>query len=172
LPQIIDSEVQTEVKRQIKKKVLDKIIYLEKIINLEEVIGSVQVEYLIPGGTKSPIEHELLNARGFKMNPPVYDPAKVLLTTEIFVLDLVNSAYSQDKKSQEDLVIEIANKIANHEFYRPIFVVYVNGKRLDAIDSLPAEVYCLPANGKVALIGAVVDASHTSHALLNRLRNQ
>jgi hypothetical protein len=170
--QIIDSEVQLEVKRQIKKKVSDKIIYLEQVIDLEKVIGTVNIEYLIPGGTQIPIEYQLLDARGFKMNSPSYDSAKIFLTSEIFVLDLINSKYLEDKDGQEKLVLEIADKIAKHEFYRPIFVIYVNGTRLKAVDNLPPEVYCLPANGKVALIGAVVDASHTSHALLNGIRNK
>jgi hypothetical protein len=76
-------------------------------------------------------------------------------------LDLVNSNYADPDK--ENLVRDIGKKIANLP-NKPIFVIYVS-EFMKVIKELPQQVYYLPANGKVALIGAVVDAAHTTYAL-------
>jgi hypothetical protein len=157
----IDSEVKRELNKQLEATINTRIRYLEQVVNREEVVGTVSVEYLLPGGTKTPEEYRNLDARGFNISPLQFDLDKIFFKSDIFVLDLTNCEHS--KSDKENLIRTIGEQIKNKPS-KPIFVIYVPG-RWDVIDQLPQHVYYLPVNGKVALMGAVVNAAHTTYAL-------
>jgi hypothetical protein len=162
--QTIDAEVKSEVSRQIKTSISGRISYLEDIIEREEVISKVDIEYLVPDGNKIPSEHHFLKARGFKINSIGYSYENTKLESDILILDLVNSKISESEKPQ--LISKIGEKIANQN-QKPVLIIYING-RLDVIHQLSQEIYYLPANSKVALMGAVVNAANISYALRHR----
>jgi hypothetical protein len=157
----IDTEVKSEVSRQIKRNLSGRISYLENIIEREEVIDKVNIEYLVVGINNRPIEHNFLAARGFNMSSISHYLENANLRSEVLILDLVNSRCSEPEKSQ--LVTDIGTKIEN-QYHNLVLVIYING-RLDAITNLSRQVYYLPANSNVALIGAVVNAAHVGYAL-------
>jgi hypothetical protein len=101
----IDSEVKRELNKQLEITINTRIRYLEQVVNREEVVGKVSVEYLLPGGTKTPEEYRNLDARGFKISPLQVDPDKIFFKSDIFVLDLINCEYLESvKRSQINLV--------------------------------------------------------------------
>jgi hypothetical protein len=162
--QTIDAEVKSEVSRQIQTSISGRINYLEDIIEREEVISKVNIEYLVPRGNSIPPEYHFLEARGFKINSIGYNCDNTKLESEVLVLDLVNTKTSESEKPQ--LVLEIGKKIAGQN-QKPVLIIYING-HLDVIHQLSQEIYYLPANSKVALMGAVVNAANISYALRHR----
>lgn len=157
----INSQVKSEVARQIKTSVSGRISTLEEIIDREDIIGTVSVEYLIPPHAIKNDDFKLLEGRGFKVTRLNNEPETVTLTSDIFVLDLLNSKYPRERR--EELVREIGRKIAKKNSNKPIFVVYVK-EHLEEVRNLSDAVYYLSANSKVTLVGAVVNAANTSNA--------
>lgn len=157
----INSQVQKEVMRQIELSVSERISTLEEIIKREDTIGETNVRYLLFSSAENPLEYQLLNARGFNIKSLKGDFDDVLLNEHIYVLDLLNSNYSETEK--ESIVNKISQRMTN-KTNTPIFVIYVK-ERLKSIENIPAEIYYLPANSKVTLIDAVVKAANINYAI-------
>jgi hypothetical protein len=157
----INSQVQKEVTRQIESSVSGRISTLEEIIKREYAIGETNVRYLLFSGAENPLEYQLLDARGFNIKSLKDDFDNVSLNEHIFVLDLLNSNYSETEK--DDIVDKISQRMKN-KTNTPIFVIYVR-ERLKSIENIPSEIYYLPANSKVTLIDAVVKAANISYAI-------
>jgi hypothetical protein len=160
--QEINSQVKVEVFRQIKTSVSGRISALEQIIDREDIIRQVSVEYLVPPDAKQSNETKLLKARGFDVKLLNVDPDEVLFNSEIFILDLFNSKYLKER--QEELVRDIGKRISSQESKKPVFVIYINGNSEEA-KKIPDDVYCLLTNSKATLVGAVVNAANTSYAI-------
>jgi hypothetical protein len=162
LKETIDSKVTTEVSYQIEKSVSHRISSLEQVIDREDIIGQVSVEYLVPPDANQSNEIKLLKARGFDVKLLNVDPDKVLFNSEIFILDLFNSKYLKER--QEELVRDIGERISGLESKKPVFVIYINGYSEEA-KKISNDVYWLFANSKATLVGAVVNAANTSYAI-------
>jgi hypothetical protein len=160
--QEINSQVKAEVFRQIKTSVSGRISALEQIIDREDIIGQVSVEYLVTPDAKQSNEIKLLKARGFDVKLLNGDPDRILFDSEIFILDLFNSRHTRER--QEELVRDIGKKISSQESKKPVFVIYINGYSEKA-KKISNDVYWLFANSKATLVGAVVNAANTSYAI-------
>jgi hypothetical protein len=160
----INSQVQKEVLRQIESSVSGRISTLEEIIKREYAIGETNVRYLLFSGAENPLEYQLLDARGFNIKSLKDDFDNVPLNEHVFVLDLLNSKYSEAEK--DSIVNKISQRMTNktNTTNTPIFVIYVR-ERLKSIENIPSEIYYLPANSKVTLIDAVVKAANISYAI-------
>jgi hypothetical protein len=157
----INSQVQKEVMRQIELSVSKRISTLEEIIKREDTIGETKVRYLLFSSAENPLEYQLLDARGFNIKSLKGEFDDVPLNEHVYVLDLLNSKYSETEK--ETIVNKISQRMTN-KTNTPIFVIYVK-ERLKSIENIPAEIYYLPANSKVTLIDAVVKAANISYAI-------
>jgi hypothetical protein len=152
----------TEVSRQIKEKISGRISSLEKIIDREDIINQVSVEYLTHPKTQNN-ELRLLKARGFdvKLNALEFNALDRLnIDRDILIFDLVNS----NIEDKEGLVHKVSQKISNQKSAKPIVVIYVKDQ-LKKIREIPDNVYYLSANSKATLVGAVVNAANTSSAI-------
>jgi hypothetical protein len=160
--QEINSQVKAEVFRQIKTSISGRISALEEIIDREDIIKKVSIEYLSsPDATKNDIK--LLKARGFiKIKVLDENPEKFSPNSDIFIMDLLNSKYTKERK--EELVRILGQKIATSCAGETVFVIYVEG-HLDEVKKISDNVYFLPANSKSTLVGTVVNAANTSCAI-------
>jgi hypothetical protein len=98
--QEINSQVKAEVFRQIKTSVSGRISALEQIIDREDIIGKVSVEYLVPPDARTNEDIKLLKARGFEVKPLNGNPEKISPGSDIFILDLFNSKYPKERKEE------------------------------------------------------------------------
>jgi hypothetical protein len=157
----INSQVQKEVERQIEASVSKRISTLKEIIKREDDIEETNVTYLLFSGPENPFEYQLLDARGFNIRSLKGDFYDVPLNEHVYVLDLLNSNYSETEK--ESIVNKISQRMTN-KTNTPIFVIYVK-ERLKSIENIHSEIYYLAANSKVTLMDAVVKAANMSYAI-------
>ncbi|MGQ4648926.1 hypothetical protein [Lyngbya aestuarii] len=151
-----------EVERIVSVTIKDRVDYLQRVLEQEEVIGWVSVDYLLPTGqgTLPPKEFQFLKARGFQDVQFRYKADKVNRRSHILVLDLVNHQFTEEE------VALIVRQIADNFYPKSILVVYVD-YRISAVDELlkNKRFYSAPANTPITLMGTVVNSAYMAYAL-------
>ncbi len=158
------SLVTQEVNRIVSKTIKERVDYFERVLEREEVIGRVTVDYLLPiehRPDKSPEECQLLQNRGFQeVKARWFVDQRDRRLWDILVLDFVNHDFTDDDVSAK--VKEVADNFSP----KSVLVIYI-GRRVPALDNLSKnkKIYYTLANNAVSLMGRVVDSAHMAYAL-------
>lgn len=161
--QTIEEQVKREVDRAVSRSIKRRVDNLEALLDREDIIKLVTVDYWLPLDRKppQPLEYTMLEDRGFRVRLRTgsnsYNPR-----TDLTVIDLVNSSLSEaDINSfltslKDDLVADT------------VVVIYVIGN-FKPIDQLREKTrYYIPANAPIRLLGAVTDAASVAYSLHKR----
>ncbi|MEM7580030.1 MAG: hypothetical protein ACFB02_20625 [Mastigocoleus sp.] len=180
--QMVRSEVERRLQASVSEVVGQQVDKLKQILDREEVLGNISVDYVIPQNQvltvdDYPEEYLLLAERGFK-NTRIQDASKrIRISGNVVVLDLVNYQLVSDAergsikeeadidKLIEDRVADKINKIVKLLPNKAVLIVYIRpGKqRINAIDQLSENVrYYASANTPVNLMGTVVDSAYVA----------
>lgn len=161
--QSVGNLVRQEVEKVVSVTIKNRVDYLEQVLQREEVIGWVSIDYLLPVDQRIidlPREYEFLKARGFREVNLRDRIDKVNYQNHILVLDLVNHQVSEDKQSL--IIKEVSTNLSP----KSVLVIYRIG-RSSAIDELlnNKKVYSAPANSPITLMGTVVNSAYVADAL-------
>jgi hypothetical protein len=156
--------VTQEVNRIVSQTIKERVDYLERVLEREEVIGWITIDYLLLTNRRPdnlPEECKLLQNRGFqavKFRHSLSQSARQ--ARDIVVLDFVNHDFTDDEAST------IAEQVMNNFSPQSVLVIYV-GRRVPAFDNLlnGKNIYYTLANNTVTLMARVVDSAHIAYAL-------
>lgn len=173
--QEVDQLVKAEVKRQVATSVKNRVDYLEQVLQREEVLGLVTVDYVLQTVSRIlPDEYRLLNGRFPRIQFRRLDSRD--FRGDVVVLDLVQYAAKAQELSETE-VAEVLQAIASKLSPDSVLVIYVRG-RYKAIEQLgqPAKpeenrisiAYYASANAPIPLVGMVVNAAYVAYALRGR----
>ncbi len=156
----IETQVRQEVERTISRTLKRRLDNLERVISREDIVGLVEVDYLLPTSQEMqlPLEFKLLRDRGFLIHPRFglnnYHPQ-----TDVTVLDLVNANLSSEE------IKSTLTRVRDRLSERSVLVVYVMGQYPEVNELGQKTRYSTPANFTIRLIGTVVDAAYVAHTL-------
>ena len=158
----IASAVEQRVRQEIDRTIAGRIEYLERVIAQEQVLGHIELDYVMLGQPGAmPMEYSLLQARGFrKLRVKRLGEA---LQGEVVVLDLVHHGASG--RLPDEAVTRAMEQLYAVLSDRVVLVVYVRDRYAvlnDVSDRVP---YYTPANAPVPLMGAVVNAAYVADSL-------
>ncbi|BAU12543.1 unknown protein [Leptolyngbya sp. NIES-3755] len=149
---------------------------VRRVLDRERIIGSAVVDYYLPSGGTEPIGKKLLGERGFDQvrfwNRDTLGTLPNSQFADVIVLDLINSQVFPPQVTQQEKEAIVESHIKK---VKPLLasysalVFYVKGGRIDVIDNSGLRYY-IPANGAVALIGAVSDSAYVAYGQ-KQLRN-
>jgi hypothetical protein len=156
--------VTQEVNRIVSKTIKERVDYLERVLEREEVIGWMTIDYLLPSNRrpdKFPEECKLLQNRGFatvKFRHSLGERERQ--ARDIVVLDFVNHDFTDDEVST------LAEQVMTNFSPQSVLVIYI-GRRVTAFDNLLSKtnIYYTLANNTVTLMARVVDSAHIAYAL-------
>ena len=156
----IETQVQREVEQTISRTLKRRIDKLERVLTREDIVGLVQVDYLLPTHQPIalPLEFTLLRDRGFFVRPQ-YGLDAYRPQTDVTVLDLVNCNFSPDQI--KDTLTRLNDRLSDQS----VLVVYVMGSYPEVNELGKRTRYSTPANFTLRLIGTVVDAAYVAHTL-------
>lgn len=161
--QSVGSVVRQEVEKVVSVTIKNRVDYLEQVLQREEVIGWVSIDYLLPVEqriTAPPREYEFLKVRGFREVNLRDRIDKVNYQNHLLVLDLVNHQVTEDKAAL--IIKEISEKLSPNS----VLVIYLIGRYI-AIDELlkNKKIYSVAANSPITLMGTVVNSAYLADAL-------
>jgi hypothetical protein len=173
--QRIQQEFEYQLSTQVREMVAREVNNVRRVFDRERIIGSAVVDYYLPSIDAEPIEEKLLQERGFQevrfWNKDSLRSLPNQRFADVVILDLMNAPVfsPQATEQQKEAIVEtyinqVKPLLASHS----VVVFYVKG-RFKAIDYSGLKYY-VPANGAVALIGAVSDSAYVAHGQ-KQLRN-
>ena len=181
--QMVRDEVERKLQASVSKVVGQQVDKLKQILDREEVLGNISVDYILPQdqallNDDYPEEYLLLAERGFKATRILDASKRIKISSNVVVLDLVNYKLVSDSergslkeeeigKLVEKRVSEKIKDILNALPNKAVLVVYIRpGKqRINAIDELSQKVkYYASANTPVNLMGTIVDSAYVADA--------
>lgn len=181
--QMVRDEVERKLQASVSKVVGQQVDKLKQILDREEVLGNISVDYILPQdqallNNDYPEEYLLLAERGFKATRILDASKRIKISSNVVVLDLVNYKLVSDSergslkeeeigKLVEQRVSEKIKDILNALPNKAVLVVYIRpGKqRINAIDELSQKVkYYASANTPVNLMGTIVDSAYVADA--------
>ncbi|BDA70688.1 unknown protein [Calothrix sp. PCC 7716] len=181
--QMVREEVERKLQASVSKVVGQQVDKLKQILDREEVLGNISVDYILPQdqallNDDYPEEYLLLAERGFKATRILDASKRIKISSNVAVLDLVNYKLVSDSergslkeeeigKLVEKRVSEKIKDILNALPNKAVLVVYIRpGKqRINAIDELSQKVkYYASANTPVNLMGTIVDSAYVADA--------
>ena len=181
--QMVRDEVERKLQASVSKVVGQQVDKLKQILDREEVLGNISVDYILPQdqallNDDYPEEYLLLAERGFKATRILDASKRIKIYSNVAVLDLVNYKLVSDSergslkeeeigKLVEKRVSEKIKDILNALPNKAVLVVYIRpGKqRINAIDELSQKVkYYASANTPVNLMGTIVDSAYVADA--------
>ncbi|MGG6265715.1 hypothetical protein ACQ4M3_19975 [Leptolyngbya sp. AN03gr2] len=166
--QRIQQQFEYQLADQVRDVVVREVNNVRRVLDRERIIGSAIVDYYLPSNGTESIEEKLLQERGFDQvrfwNKDTLRTLPNSQFADVVVLDLINSqVFSPQATQQEkeaivgDYIKQVKPLLASYS----ALVFYVKG-RVDAIDNSGLKYY-VPANGTVALIGAVSDSAYVAY---------
>ena len=162
--QNIEDQVRQEVERTISKTLKRRLDNLERILSREDIVGLVEVDYLMPVDREiqPPLEFNLLRDRGFLIRPR-YGLQGYRPKTDVTVLDLVNCDLTP-----EEIKVTLT-RLKDRLSDRSVLVIYVVGGQYPEVFAINEKTrYSTPANFTLRLVGTVVDAAYVAHTLRER----
>lgn len=173
--QQIQRESEYQLATQIRDMVAQEVNHVRRLLDRERIIGSAVVDYYLPSIAAEPIEEKLLRERGFQdvrfWNQDTLSTLPNSQFGDVVVLDLINAQVFSPQTKQEEketIVKDYIEKLKPLLASYSVLVFYVKG-RIDVIDNSGLKYY-IPANGTVALIGAVADSAYVAYGQ-KQLRN-
>lgn len=173
--QRIQQEFEYQLATQVREMVVREVNNVRRVLDRERIIGSTVVDYYLPSSGTEPIEAKLLRERGFQ-EVQFWDQGTLRTLpnsqfADVVVLDLINAPVfsSQTTKPQKETIIaDYINDLKPLLASYSVLIFYVKGQ-FDAINDSGLKYY-LPANGAVALIGAVSNSAYVAYGQ-KQLRN-
>lgn len=161
--QSIGALVRQEVEKVVSVTIKNRVDYLEQVLQREEVLGWVNLDYLLPVDqriTAPPREYGFLKVRGFREVNLRDRIDKVNYQNHILVLDLVNHPVSEDKESS--LIKEVSANLSPNS----VLVIYRIGQS-NAINELfkNKKIYSVAANSPITLMGTVINSAYVADTL-------
>jgi hypothetical protein len=162
IKQTVGIEVNQQVERIVSEIIKERVDYLQKIVEREEVLSRVTIDYLLPinQGILPPTECQLIKARGFNDVNFRYKTDRFDYRSHVLVLDLVNHQFSEDE------LISIVRQVVENFASESVLVIYIN-YRVSALDEFlkNRKVYVVLANSPISLMGTVVNSAYMADAL-------
>ena len=117
--QTIEAQVRQEVERTISKTLKRRVDNLERVLTREDIVGLVEVDYLMPVDQEivPPLELKLLRDRGFFICPR-YGLKSYRPKADVTVLDLVN--YTLQPEEREHILTQLKARLTD----RSVMVIY------------------------------------------------
>ena len=160
--QTIEEQVRQEVERTISKTLKRRVDNLERVLTREDIVGLVEVDYLMPVDQEIqlPLEFKLLRDRGFRIRP-LYGLKRYSPRTHMTVLDLVNCSLKPEEI--ESALKQLKARLTD----RSVIVIYIK-ERSSEVSAIGEKFpYSIATNFTLRLIGTVVDAAYVAHTLSN-----
>lgn len=162
IKQTVGIEVKQQVERIVSEIIKERVDYLQKIVEREEVLSRVTIDYLLPinQGVLPPTEYQLIKTRGFNDVNFRYKTDRFDYRNHVLILDLVNHQFSEDE------LISIVRKVVENSASESVLVIYIN-YRVSALDEFlkNQKVYVVLANSPISLMGTVVNSAYMADAL-------
>ncbi len=161
----IETQVRQEVEQTISRTLKRRVDNLERVLTREDIVGLVEVDYLLPTNQEIalPLEFTLLRDRGFLIRSRFglnnYRPQ-----TDVTVLDLVNCNFSPEE------IKKTLNRLKDRLSDQSVLVIYVMGQYPEVNELGQKTRYSTPTNFTLRLIGTVVDAAYVAHTLRYRTK--
>jgi hypothetical protein len=158
--QTIEAQVRQEVERAISKTLKRRVDNLERVLTREDIVGLVEVDYLMPVDQEiqPPLEFQLLRDRGFLIRP-LYGLSNYRLRTDVTVLDLITHNFQPEEK--ERILAQIKDRLTA----RSVIVIYIKGQSSEVSAIGEKCPYSISTNYRLRLISTVVDAAYVAHTL-------
>ncbi|MEQ9671430.1 hypothetical protein [Coleofasciculus sp. G2-EDA-02] len=164
IKQSVNNIVDQEVNRIVSQTIRAKVDYLQKVLEREEVIGWITIDYLLPTNqsVRPPQEFKLLQKRGFqdvKIRYRVPDSRR--RSRDILVLDLVNHQLPDSE------IVTVINQVIDNLAPTSVLIVYVSGisKPVEELKKGKKVEYYTVANNRISLISAAVNCAYIADAL-------
>ncbi|MBD1845821.1 hypothetical protein H6F89_20915 [Cyanobacteria bacterium FACHB-63] len=173
--QQVQQEAEYQLATQVRHMVAQEVDHVRRLLNRERIIGSVIMDYYLPPIAAELIGAKLLRERGFQQvqfwNQDTLRTLPNSQFADVVVLDLINaSVFSPQptKPQKETIIANYINDLKPLLASYSVLTFYVKGQ-FDAINDSGLKYY-LPANGAVALIGAVSNSAYVAYGQ-KQLRN-
>ena len=143
---------------------------IARIVKKEQVIGTTQVDYFLPGGNREPKEVGLLRAREFGDVGFFTQIDEVRAEeSDVVVLDLENfmsesgeafSAAVPDVREAiaQPIIDDLLKRIPNSS----VLIVFLSYPPIQHINVVAKSRYVLAANGSITLVGNVADGAYVA----------
>lgn len=156
--QEVDQLVKAEMRKEIAVSIKNRVENLEQILGQEQIIGSIAVDYVLPGAN-IPFEYQLLLERGFGKTR--LRKLGDRLRGDLVVLDLVTPKLSDDEKTA--YIEQTADKIPT----KSVLIIYIPEQQFPAVKQLSSRNirYYTAANTAITLIGQVVNSAYVTYTL-------
>lgn len=156
--------VDKEVNRIVSQTIRARVDYLQKVLEREEVIGWITIDYLLPTNQPMPPppEFKLLQKRGFQDVKIRYQvSASRRRSRDILVLDLVNDQLPDSE------ITTVVNQVIDNLVPTSVLVVYVSGfsPAIEELKKRKRVEYYTVANNRISLISAAVNCAYIADAL-------
>ena len=143
---------------------------IARIVKKEQVIGTTQVDYFLPGGNREPKEVGLLRAREFG-DVGFFTQMDEVRAKEsnVVVLDLENfvtesgeafAAAAPDVRDaiSQPMIDALLKRLPNSS----VLIVFVSYPPIKHINVVSKDRYVLAANGSITLVGNVADGAYVA----------
>jgi hypothetical protein len=155
------------ITREIETTVGKRVAYLEQILDRERVLEEIIVHYInlkAPGDIS--IEYEFLRDRFPRIALKQFD-TPIFHNANVIVLDLINNP--SGKVLPDDTIRKILKDlIDNLDRQRTAIVIYYRGeqgRQSAALSELDSNIYTVPANSRITLIGSTINAAYVADTL-------
>lgn len=162
--------INRRVEGQISALVDARVEEVSRTIRREQVIGSTNVDYCLPGSNRNPSEVSLLRARQFRdvrflsaLEDVQQSPGNVV------ILDLINYRTpggnpfpSLAKEERETVAKPLIDRLLHLLPPSTVIVVYVNFPPLKAVNETPSDRYVIAANNPITLVGNAADGAYVA----------
>ncbi|MBN8564930.1 MAG: hypothetical protein J0L70_30920 [Leptolyngbya sp. UWPOB_LEPTO1] len=158
--------VQGVITREIETTVDKRVTYLEQILDRERLLEEITVHYItLKAPSDIPIEYEFLRDRFPRIALKQFDNP-IFHNANVIVLDLINNPTG--KVLPDDNIRQILKELLNNlDRQRTSIVIYYRGERGQsaAISELDPNLYTIPANSRISLIGSTINAAYIADTL-------
>lgn len=158
---IIERQIKEQVNEIVAERIGRRVDYIQRIVEREQVVDFISVEYFLPRNSQPPIEFNLLKHRGFRSVIFRYQVADIDRKSQVVVLDLENYQCNDDQV--KDFLEQMVNHLSSHSAlviyrseYSPAINEFKKNKKME---------YYHSANSRISLMGAVVDAAYVVDGL-------
>ncbi|MDJ0676255.1 MAG: hypothetical protein QNJ36_12865 [Calothrix sp. MO_167.B42] len=169
--------IRQEIDKHVTDLVATEIENVKRTLQRERVIGSTVVDYYLPINERETNDCQLLKKRGFQ-KVRFWNKRKLPKKPigDIFILDLINSKLLSEQEfnglspqevedKREKIVKEQIDLVLNWLETSTVLVIYVKG-RFKEIDNLAKEyvdLYYIPVNAPISLMGIVADSAYVAY---------
>ncbi len=143
---------------------------IARIVKKEQVIGTTQVDYFLPGGNREPKEVGLLRAREFgdvgfftQINEVrARESNVVVLDLENFVIEAREAFATAAPDVREAIAQPIIDDLLQRLPHSSVLIVFVSYPPIKHINLVSKDRYVLAANGSITLVGNVADGAYVA----------